>query len=122
MYKRQVYARPNVARYFGERYAYVPVADDEVEVRMTRVVFAVTCEVADLTGGRIRVEIEGTPGLFVDSRSEVHTASEVYTLGNSCLLYTSTRVRGDSHFRRTVPCRSGDPIPLHDVAVESRQS
>lgn len=78
----KTYTRPNVARYFGERYAYVPTASEEVEVRMTRVIFAVTCEVDSLTSGRIRVEIDGAPYLRVDSKSEVHAVSEVITMGN----------------------------------------
>ena len=79
----KTYARPNAVRYFGERFPYTPSADEEVEVRMTRVAFAVTCEVDSLKTGYVRVEMEGAPVFRVDSDSEEHSASEVFTLANS---------------------------------------
>lgn len=76
------YDRPNTARYFGERLGYVPTGDGVLIVDMTRTLFTVTCEVENLTEGRIRVEIEGAPALYIDAASAEHTVSDVFTFAN----------------------------------------
>lgn len=76
------YDRPNTARYFGERLGYVPTGDGVLIVDMTRTLFTVTCEVENLTEGRIRVEIEGAPALYIDAVAAEHTVSDVFTFAN----------------------------------------
>ena len=76
------YDRPNTARYFGERLGYVPTGDGVLIVDMTRTLFTVTCEVENLTEGRIRVEIEGAPALYIDAAAAEHTVSDVFTFAN----------------------------------------
>lgn len=77
-----LYDRPNTARYFGERLGYVPTGDGVLIVDMTRTLFTVTCEVENLTEGRIRVEIEGAPALYIDAVAAEHTVSDVFTFAN----------------------------------------
>ena len=77
-----LYDRPNTARYFGERLGYVPTGDGVLIVDMTRTLFTVTCEVENLTEGRIRVEIEGAPALYIDAAAAEHTVSDVFTFAN----------------------------------------
>ena len=76
------YDRPNTARYFGERLGYVPTGDGVLIVDMTRTLFTVTCEVENLTEGRIRVEIDGAPALYIDAAAAEHTVSDVFTFAN----------------------------------------
>lgn len=76
------YDRPNTARYFGERLGYVPTGDGVLIVDMTRTLFTVTCEVENLTEGRIRVEIEGAPALYINATAAEHTVSDVFTFAN----------------------------------------
>lgn len=77
-----LYDRPNTARYFGEYLNYQPAANDLLHIEMARTCFAVTCEVDNLTEGRIRVEIEGAPALYIDAASAEHTVSDVFTFAN----------------------------------------
>lgn len=74
--------RPDFARYAGERLRYVPTADEELEIAMTRVSFVVTCEIDSLTEGRIRIEIQGAPHLYVDAKADEHTVSAAITFAN----------------------------------------
>ena len=77
-----LYDRPNTARYFGEYLNYQPAANDLLHIEMARTFFAVTCEVDNLMEGRIRVEIEGAPALYIDAASAEHTVSDVFTFAN----------------------------------------
>ena len=76
------YDRPNTARYFGEYLNYRPAANDLLHIEMARTFFAVTCEVDNLAEGRIRVEIEGAPALYIDADAAEHTVSDVITFAN----------------------------------------
>lgn len=76
------YDRPNTARYFGEYLNYQPAANDLLHIEMARTCFAVTCEVDNLAEGRIRVEIEGAPALYIDADAAEHTVSDVITFSN----------------------------------------
>ena len=77
-----LYDRPNTARYFGEYLNYQPAANDLLHIEMARTCFAVTCEVDNLAEGRIRVEIEGAPALYIDADAAEHTVSDVITFSN----------------------------------------
>ena len=77
-----LYDRPNTARYFGEYLNYQPAANDLLYIEMARTCFAVTCEVDNLAEGRIRVEIEGAPALYIDADAAEHTVSDVITFSN----------------------------------------
>lgn len=77
-----LYDRPNTARYFGEYLNYQPAANDLLHIEMARTCFAVTCEVDNLAEGRIRVEIEGAPALYIDAAAAEHTVSDVITFAN----------------------------------------
>ena len=77
-----LYDRPNTARYFGEYLNYQPAANDLLYIEMARTCFAVTCEVDNLMEGRIRVEIEGAPALYIDADAAEHTVSDVITFAN----------------------------------------
>ena len=77
-----LYDRPNTARYFGEYLNYQPAANDLLHIEMARTCFAVTCEVDNLAEGRIRVEIEGAPALYIDAVAAEHTVSDVFTFAN----------------------------------------
>lgn len=77
-----LYDRPNTARYFGEYLNYQPAANDLLHIEMARTCFAVTCEVDNLAEGRIRVEIEGAPALYIDAAAAEHTVSDVFTFAN----------------------------------------
>lgn len=77
-----LYDRPNTARYFGEYLNYQPAANDLLHIEMARTFFAVTCEVDNLMEGRIRVEIEGAPALYIDAAAAEHTVSDVFTFAN----------------------------------------
>lgn len=77
-----LYDRPNTARYFGEYLNYQPAANDLLHIEMARTCFAVTCEVDNLAEGRIRVEIEGAPALYIDADAAEHTVSDVFTFAN----------------------------------------
>ena len=77
-----LYDRPNTARYFGEYLNYQPAANDLLYIEMARTCFAVTCEVDNLMEGRIRVEIEGAPALYIDAAAAEHTVSDVITFAN----------------------------------------
>lgn len=77
-----LYDRPNTARYFGEYLNYQPAANDLLHIEMARTFFAVTCEVDNLMEGRIRVEIEGAPALYIDAAAAEHTVSDVITFAN----------------------------------------
>lgn len=77
-----LYDRPNTARYFGEYLNYQPAANDLLHIEMARTCFAVTCEVDNLIEGRIRVEIEGAPALYIDAAAAEHTVSDVITFAN----------------------------------------
>ena len=77
-----LYDRPNTARYFGEYLNYQPAANDLLHIEMARTCFAVTCEVDNLMEGRIRVEIEGAPALYIDAAAAEHTVSDVFTFAN----------------------------------------
>ena len=76
------YERPGTTRYFGERLNYMPAQDGVLSVDMVAILFAVTCEVENLTEGRIRVEIEGAPSLYIDADAAEHSAVGVYTFAN----------------------------------------
>lgn len=78
----KTYDRPDLARYAGERLKYVPTADEELEIAMTRVSFVVTCVVDSLKEGRIRIEIQGAPHLYVDAKADEHTVSAAITFAN----------------------------------------
>ena len=78
----KLYDRPNTARYFGEYLNYQPAANDLLHIEMARTCFAVTCEVDNLAEGRIRVEIEGAPALYIDAAAAEHTVSDVFTFAN----------------------------------------
>ena len=61
---------------------YQPAANDLLHIEMARTCFAVTCEVDNLAEGRIRVEIEGAPALYIDADAAEHTVSDVITFSN----------------------------------------
>lgn len=77
------YDRPNTARYFGERLNYTPAGNEVLEINMSRALFAVTCEVDSLREGRIRVEIEGAPAMYIDARNAEHSVSGVFAFANA---------------------------------------
>ena len=77
------YDRPHLARYAGERLGYTPTADEELEIVMTRVSFVVTCEVDSLREGRIRIEIEGAPYLYIDAAAAEHKVNAAITFANT---------------------------------------
>lgn len=78
----KTYDRPDLARYAGERLKYVPTADEELVIAITRVSFVVTCVVDSLKEGRIRIEIQGAPNLYVDAKADEHTVSAAITFAN----------------------------------------
>lgn len=83
------YERPDLARYYSQRLAYTPTANEELTIDMARVLFAVTCEVDSLREGAIRVEIEGAPVFRIYASDNEHKASKVYTFANTTGQWTS---------------------------------
>lgn len=59
------YDRPNIDRYYGETYDYIPSENGSVSINMKRTVFGVKVVTEDFTEGTIKVKMEYAPEMSI---------------------------------------------------------
>lgn len=76
------YYRPNTDRYYGEILGFQPTTNSTINIEMKRTVFGVKFIAAGLTEGNLKIVMNETPELYINSTDAKHEIEDIFTFSN----------------------------------------
>lgn len=89
------YNRPNTDRYYGVISGFQPTANSTINIEMKRTVFGVKFIAAGLTEGNLKIVMNETPELYINSTDAKHEIEDIFTFYNVAMAFSEENYSED---------------------------